>query len=104
MTVEIKVEMFQGYIEGNEMIYQFYCEFMEVSSDIEKENKEEHLGYFRRANRMEVYTKHDRWAIGSWPELTDLSTDDVVLFLLDGVKVLFSIPKNEVITNNIIEV
>ena len=103
MTAEIKVEMFQGYIEGNEMIYQFYCEFMEVSSDTKKENKEEHLGYFRRANRMEVYTKHDRWAKEGWPELTDWSTDDDILFLLDGVGVLICIPKKEAIANNLIE-
>lgn len=36
---------------------------MVVSNDTEKENKETLLGYFRRAHRVEVYTKHDRWMI-----------------------------------------
>ncbi len=55
---------------------------MEVSNDIEKENKETLLGYFRRANRVEVYTKYDRWAKDGWPELADWSTDDDVLSCL----------------------
>ena len=68
---------------------------MVVSNDTEKENKETLLGYFRRDNRVEVYTKHDRWAKDGWPELTDWSTDDDVLFQLDGVGVMICIHKSD---------
>ena len=70
---------------------------------MEKENKETLLGYFRRANRVEVYTKHDRWAKDGWPELADWSTDDDVLFLLEGGGVMMCIPKKEALANNLIE-
>ena len=76
---------------------------MKVSNDTEKENKETLLGYFRRANRVEVYTKHDRLAKDGRPELTDWSADGDVLFLPDGVGVLICIPKKEAIKNHWIE-
>ena len=84
----IKANTLQAYVEANEVVYQFCGELMEVSNGTEKENKETLLDYFRRANRVEVYTKHDRWAKDGWPELADWSTDDDVLFLLDGVGVM----------------
>lgn len=74
---------------------------MEVSNDTEKENKEILLGYFRRGNRVEVYTKQDRWAKDGWSELADWSTDDDVLFLLDGVGVMNFIPKKEAVENHL---
>ncbi len=92
-----------NYVMNNEVVYQFCGELMEVSNDTEKENKETLLGYFRRANRVEVYTKQDRWAKDGWPELTDWSTDDDMLFLLDGVGVMICIPKKEALANNLIE-
>lgn len=98
----IKANTLQAYVEANEVVYQFCGELMEVSNDTEKENKETLLGYFHRANRVEVYTKHDRWAKEGWPELADWSTDDDVLFLLDGVGVMICIPKKESIENHLI--
>ena len=74
---------------------------MEVSNDTEEENKEILLGYFRRGNRVEVYTKQDRWAKDGWSELADWSTDDDVLFLLDGVGVMNFIPKKEAVENHL---
>ena len=82
------VNILRRYIKQNEVVYKFCGELMEVSNDTEKENKETLLGYFRRANRVEVYMKHDRWAKDGWPELADWSTDEDVLFLLDGVGVM----------------
>lgn len=102
MTTNITADILQKYVEANEVVYQFCGELMEVSNDMEKENKETLLGYFRRANRVEVYTKHDSWAKDGWPELADWSTDDDVLFLLDGVGVMIRIPKKEAISNNFI--
>ena len=92
-----------NYVTNNEVVFQFCGELMEVSNDTEKENKETLLGYFRGANRVEVYTKHDSWAKEGWPELADWSTDDDVLFLLDGIGVMICIPKKEAIANNLIE-
>ena len=97
------VNILRRYIEQNEVVYQFCGELMEVSNDIEKENKETLLGYFRRANCVEVYTKHDSLAKKGWTELADWSTDDDVLFLLDGVGVLICIPKKEATANNLVE-
>lgn len=102
MTTNITADILQKYVEANDVVYQFCGELMEVSNDMEKENKETLLGYFRRANRVEVYTKHDSWAKDGWPELADWSTDDDVLFLLDGVGVMIRIPKKEAISNNFI--
>lgn len=56
----IKANTLQAYVEANEVVYQFCGELMEVSNGTEKENKETLLDYFRRANRVELYTKHDR--------------------------------------------
>ena len=97
------VNILRRYIEQNEVVYQFCGELMEVSSDTEKENKETLLGYFRRANRVEVYTKHDGFVANNWSELSSWSTDDDVLFLLDGVGVLICIPKKEAIAYKLIE-
>lgn len=97
------VNILRRYVEQNEVVYQFCGEFVEVSNATEKENKETLLGYFRSANRVEVYTKHDRWAKDGWPELAEWSTDDDVLFLLDGVGVMICIPKKEALANNLID-
>ena len=102
-SVDNMKEILLNYIKNNEVVYQFCGELMEVSNDTEKENKETLLGYFRGANRVEVYTKHDSWAKEGWPELADWSTDDDVLFLLDGIGVMICIPKKEAIANNLIE-
>lgn len=102
MTTNITADILQKYVEANEVVYQFCGELMEVSNDMEKENKETLLGYFRRANRVEVYTKHDSWAKDGWPELADWSKDDDVLFLLDGVGVMICIPKKEAVKNHLI--
>ena len=96
-------EKLQYFVENNEVVYQFCGELIEVSNDKEKENKESLLGFFSRASQVEVYMKHDRWAKEGWPELTDWSTDDDILFLLYGVGVLICIPKKEAIANNLIE-
>ena len=98
----IKANTLQAYVEANEVVYQFCGELMEVSNGTEKENKETLLDYFSRANRVELYTKHDRWAKDGWPELADWSTDDDVLFLLDGVGVMICIPKKEAVKNHLI--
>ena len=92
-----------NYVMNNEVVYQFCGELMEVSNDKEKENKETLLGYFRGANRVEIYTKHDSFVANNWPELSSWSTDDDVLFLLDGVGVMICIPKKKAIANNLIE-
>lgn len=76
-------------------------ELVEVSNDTEKENKGTLIRYLRRANRVEVYTKQDRWAKDGWSELADWSTDDDVLFLLDGVGVMICIPKKESVENHL---
>lgn len=98
----LNISILREYIENNEVVYQFCGELMEVSNDNEKENKQTLLGYFRRGNRVEVYTKQDRWAKDGWSELTDWSTDDDVLFLLDGVGVMICIPKKEAVKNHLI--
>lgn len=98
----IKANILQAYVEANEVVYQFCGELMEVSNDIENENKETLLGYFRRANRVEIYTKQDRWAKDGWLELVNWATDGDVLFLLDGVGVMICIPKKEALENHLI--
>lgn len=96
------VNILRRYIEQNEVVYQFCDELMELSNDTEKASKKTLLQYFHRANCVKVYTKYDSWAKDGWPELADWSTDDDILFLLDGVGVMICIPKKEAIANNLI--
>lgn len=58
-----------SYASKNEVVYQFCGELIAVSNNTEKENKKTLSGYFRRANGVNVYTKHDRWVNDGWPEL-----------------------------------
>ena len=97
MINTVSIERLYNYVSNNEVVYQFCGELMEVSNDTEKENKETLLGYFRGANRVEIYTKQDRFVADNWEELADWSTEDDMLFLLDGIGVLLCIPKKEVI-------
>lgn len=91
------------YVENNEVVYQCCGELMEISNDTEKENKKALLGYLGGDNRVVNYTEHGSFVREGWAELTDWSTDDDVLFLLDGVGVMICIPKKEAIANNLIE-
>lgn len=102
MITNITADILQKYVEANEVVFQFCGELVEVSNDTEKENKETLLRYLRRGDRVEVYTKQDRWAKDGWSELADWSTDDDVLFLLDGVGVMICIPKKESVENHLI--
>ena len=101
MITNITADKLQKYVETNEVVFQFCGELVEASNDTEKENKETLIRYLRRANRVEVYTKQDRWAKDGWSELADWSTDDDVLFLLDGVGVMICIPKKESVENHL---
>lgn len=97
------VDKLRNYVEHNEVVWQFCGELVEVSNDNEKENKDALLGYFRTANRIEVYDKHTSFVMDNWSELADWATDDDVLFLLDGIGVLICIPKKSAIENTLIE-
>ena len=101
MITNITADILQKYVEANEVVFQFCVELVEVSNDTEKENKETLLRYLRRGDCVEVYTKQDRWAKDGWSELADWSTDDDVLFLLDGVGVMICIPKKESVENHL---
>lgn len=50
----ITADVLRKYIETNEVVYKSCGELMEVSNDTEKENKDTLLGYFCRANRVEI--------------------------------------------------
>ena len=101
MITNITVDILQKYVETNKAVCQFCGKLVEVSNDTEKENKETLLRYLRRGDCVEVYTKQDRWATDGWSELADWSTDDDVLFLLDGVGVMICIPKKESVENHL---
>ena len=102
MNKTVSLEKLYNYVLNNEVVYQFCGELMEVANESEKENKDRLLGYFREANRIEIYMKHDRFVADNWEELTDWSTDDDMFFLLDGVGVLICIPKKEVFEQQLI--
>lgn len=97
------VSQLLNYVSNNEVVYQFCGELMSVSNDSEKENKKTLLDYFFGANRVEVYDKHEEFVAENWTELADWSTEEDVLFLLDGIGVLICIPKKEAIANDLIE-
>lgn len=103
LTSKITTDSLRTYVEANEVVYQFCGELMEVSNGTEMEQIETILGYFPEVRRVEVYTKHDKLAKDSWPELSKWAKDDDVLFLLDGIDMLICIPKKKALANNLIE-
>lgn len=102
MTNTSTIETLRHYVRHNEVVWQFCGDLVEVANDNEKENRDALLGYFRTAKQIEVYDKHDSFVADNWPELADWSTDDDVLFLLDGIGVLICVPKAHAIENKLI--
>ena len=100
MNETVSIEKLYNYVSNNEVVYQFCDELMEVANESEKENKAKLLGYYPKVNRVEVYTKQDRFVADNWEELTDWSTENDMLFLLDGIGALICIPKKEVLEKN----
>lgn len=101
LITDIK-EKLQYYINNNEVVYQFCGELVEISNEAVQKNKNALLDSFNRANLIEMYGKHNSSVKDGWPELTEWSTDDDVLFLLNGIGVLICIPKKEALDNNLI--
>lgn len=101
LITDIK-ENLQYYINHNEAVYQFCGELIEVSNETMQKNKNALLDSFNRANLIEMYGKHTSFVKDGWPELTEWSTDDDVLFLFDGIGVLICIPQKEALDNNLI--
>ena len=101
-TMNNIVSQLFNYVINNEVVYQLCGELMEVSNDKEKENKVALLSYLSSAKRIEVYDKHNAFELDGCTELVDWSTDDDVLFILDGIRVIICIPKEEAIVNNLI--
>ena len=102
-TCRNKLELLKHYIENNEVVYQFCGGLIEVSNNIEKENKETLLNYFYGAYRVEVYNRNDLFVRDNWTDLTDWSRDDDALLLLENIGVLICIPKNKAIESNLVE-
>lgn len=87
LITDIK-EKLQYYINNNEVVYQFCGELVEVSNETMQKNKNTLLDSVNRANYIEMYGKHDSFVKDGLSELTEWSSDDDVLFLLDGIGVL----------------
>lgn len=101
VTTEIK-EKLQYYISNNEVVYQFYVEPIEMSNETIHKNKNDFLDSLNRANLIEIYGKHNSFVKDCWLELTEWSTDDDMLFLLDGIGGLICISKKTALNNNLI--
>lgn len=101
LITDIK-EKLQYYINNNEVVYQFCGELVEISNETIQKNKNALLDSYNKANLIEMYGKHTSFVKDGWPELTEWSTDDDVLFLLDGIGVLICIPQKEALDNNLI--
>lgn len=101
LITDIKKKL-QYYINNNEVVYQFCGELVEVSNETMLKKKNALLDSFKRVNLIEMYGKHNSFLKDGWPELTEWSTDDDVLFLLDGIGMLICIPQKEALDNNLI--
>lgn len=99
LITDIK-EKLQYYINNNEVVYQFCGELVEVSNETMQKNKNTLLDSVNRANYIEMYGKHDSFVKDGLSELTEWSSDDDVLFLLDGIGVLICIPQKVALYNN----
>lgn len=95
-------EKLQYNVNDNEVVFQVFGDLVEVSNEIEKENKNILFDYFNKVYYIEVYDKHNSFIQEGWRELAEWSTDDDALLLLDGIGVLICIPKKEVIVYNLI--
>ena len=96
------VDKLQKYVQNNEVVWQFCGDLVEVANDNEKENKDKLLGYFNKANCIEVYDKYNSFIKDGWSELVDWCTADDVLFLLESIGVLICVPKASAIETNLI--
>ena len=97
-------EKLQYYINNNKVVYQFCGELVEISNETMLKNKNALLDFFNRANLIEMYGKHNSFVKNGWPELIEWSTDDDVLFLLDGIGGLICNPPKVALDNNLIMV
>lgn len=101
LITDIK-EKLQYYINNKEVVYQFCGELIDISNETMQKNKNALLDSFNRANLIEIYGKHNSFVGNGLSKLTEWSTDNDVLFLLDGIGVLICISKKSALDNNLI--
>lgn len=102
MQNTIAKEMLREYVKENEVIFQASGYLMDVSNEVEKENKQELFAYFDDASSVKIYQKEHWFIKDEFANLDGWAKQDDVLFLLQNIGVLICVPKRHDIVNKLI--
>lgn len=102
MNNTIDIKALRNFVEHNEVVYQVYGELVEVSNEIERENKNALLNHLDKASSVETYEKNHFFIKDDFSDLNSWSQDSDLLFLLQTIGVLICIPKTIAMQNQLI--
>ena len=88
MQNTIAKEMLREYVKENEVIFQASCYLMDVSNEVEKENKQELFAYFDDASSVKIYQKEHWFIKDEFANLDGWAKQDDVLFLLQNIAIV----------------
>lgn len=95
-------ELLLDYIKTNEVVYQACNDLIEVSNEENEDNRQTLLGYFDKTSSIAIYEKGASFIHEPFEELDNWATKDDVLFLLEIIGVLISIPRNTALNAGLI--
>lgn len=96
------IENLKNYIKSNNVVFQAYGELIEVADDEHVDERTILLEYVNKASSVEIYKKGDPFIQEPFEDLSNWSTEDDKLFLLETIGVLVCIPSKEATSKNII--
>lgn len=102
MSNSLSLDELREYVLHNEVVYQISDGLVEVSNYKEAQNRKELLDYFNDTTSIVVCSKGQSSIKNEFTDLDTWSTEDDVLFLLEGNNVLICVPKKEAIKNKLI--
>lgn len=88
MQNTIAKEMLREYVKENEVIFQTSGYLMDVSNEVEKENKQELFAYFDDASSVKIYQKEHWFIKDEFANLDGWAKQDDVLFLLQNIAIV----------------
>lgn len=91
-----------SYIKNNEVVYQVYCDLVEVSNENNSQNRDFLLENFKHVSSVKVLEKGDSYIHESFEELDNWAKADDVLFLLEPIGILICIPCYLALQNKLI--
>lgn len=100
--MKVDAKKLSKYIKKEEVVFQRYGELVEVSNDVNLENRDSLIHDMDVTSSIEVYKKNDCVIIDDFNDLNDWATTDDVLLLLQIVGTLICIPSKEIAQKGIL--